>query len=127
MSVSGGCLCGAVRYEIAAAPITTRVCWCRVCQRIGAGGATVNVCFPKAAARISGQPRDFVSTADSGNVMHRRFCPECGVHLFSEAESRPHLNSAPIRSQRHKEMTFGMREVDLKRKSCREHPDRKKH
>jgi hypothetical protein len=24
-------------------------------------------------------------------VMHRRFCPECGVHLFSEAEARPHL------------------------------------
>ncbi len=29
--------------------------------------------------------------ADSGNVMHRRFCPDCGTHLFSEAESRPHL------------------------------------
>jgi hypothetical protein len=23
--------------------------------------------------------------------MHRRFCPVCGTHLFSEAESRPHL------------------------------------
>ena len=23
--------------------------------------------------------------------MHRRFCPSCGTHLFSEAESRPHL------------------------------------
>ena len=91
MAVTGGCLCGAVRYEIEAAPITTRICWCHLCQRIGAGGATVNVCFPKAAARISGQPRDFVSTADSGNVMHRRFCQDCGVHLFSEAESRPHL------------------------------------
>jgi hypothetical protein len=29
--------------------------------------------------------------ADSGNVMHRRFCPKCGTQLFSEAESRPHL------------------------------------
>src|SRR5213075_1014077 len=29
--------------------------------------------------------------ADSDNVMHRRFCPTCGIHLFSEAESRPHL------------------------------------
>jgi hypothetical protein len=91
MRVTGRCLCDAVRYEIEAAPITTRVCWCRVCQRIGAGGATVNVCFPKDALRITGEPRDFVSTADSGNTMHRRFCPNCGVHLFSEAESRPHL------------------------------------
>jgi hypothetical protein len=91
MSVTGGCLCGAVRYEIAAEPITSRVCWCRVCQRIGAGSGTVNVCFPSAATRIDGELADFVSVADSGNTMHRRFCPRCGVHLFSEAEARPHL------------------------------------
>ena len=35
--------------------------------------------------------RDYRSVADSGNVMHRRFCPHCGTHLFSEAEARPHL------------------------------------
>ena len=91
MAVTGGCLCGSLRYEIDAAPITTRVCWCRLCQRIGAGGGTVNVCFPSSALRVHGESRDHVSVADSGNVMHRRFCPQCGVHLFSAAESRPHL------------------------------------
>ena len=91
MTVTGGCQCGAVRYEIDAAPITSRVCWCRLCQRIGAGSGTVNACFPRAAARIQGELHDYVSVADSGNVMHRRFCPSCGVHLFSEAEVRPHL------------------------------------
>ena len=35
--------------------------------------------------------RDYRSVADSGNVMHRRFCPGCGTHVFSAAESRPHL------------------------------------
>jgi hypothetical protein len=91
MPVRGSCLCGAVRYEIDANPITSRVCWCRTCQAFGAGSGTVNVCFPRNAIRIEGQPSDYVSTADSGNVMHRRFCPNCGVHLFSEAEARPHL------------------------------------
>lgn len=91
MGVTGGCLCGAVRYEIAAEPMASRVCWCRVCQAFGAGSATVNVCFPSNALRVQGEPRDYVSVADSGNVMHRRFCPTCGVHLFSEAEARPHL------------------------------------
>lgn len=91
MTLTGGCLCRAVRYEIDAEPITTRVCWCRVCQRIAAGNATVNVCFARSALRIEGSPRDFVSVADSGNVTHRRFCSGCGVHLFSEAEARPHL------------------------------------
>lgn len=91
MSITGGCLCKAVRYEITAEPIVTRVCWCRLCQYIGAGSGTVNVCFPTKAITINGALRDFRSIADSGNVMHRGFCPSCGTHLFSEAEVRPHL------------------------------------
>jgi len=91
MEITGGCLCRAVRYRITAEPITARVCWCRLCQYIGAGSATVNVCFPSDAITIEGELRDYRSVADSGNVMHRRFCPSCGTHLFSEAESRPHL------------------------------------
>ena len=89
--VTGGCLCGAVRYQTDAQPITTRYCWCRVCQFLATGNAAVSVCFPSAGMSIAGETRDFVSTADSGNRMHRRFCPICGTHLFSEAESRPHL------------------------------------
>jgi hypothetical protein len=91
MAISGGCLCGAVRYSSSAAPIVTRACWCRVCQYIGAGSGTVNVCFPSAELQVRGELRDFPLTADSGNLMHRRFCPTCGTHLFSAAEARPHL------------------------------------
>ena len=44
--ITGGCLCGAVRYEIdAEAPIAARTCWCRLCQYLGAGSATVNALF----------------------------------------------------------------------------------
>jgi hypothetical protein len=89
--ITGGCLCKAVRYRITAMPIVTRLCWCRVCQYIAAGNATVNGCCPSNAITIEGELRDYRSVADSGNVMHRRFCPVCGTHLFSEAESRPHL------------------------------------
>ena len=91
MVINGGCLCRAVRYSSSAAPIVTRSCWCRVCQYIGAGSGTVNVCFPSAALQVQGELRDFLLTADSGNRMHRRFCPTCGTHLFSAADSRPHL------------------------------------
>jgi hypothetical protein len=89
--ISGGCLCGAVRYQTETEPITTRFCWCRVCQFFAAGNAAVSVCFPTAGMTITGEPRDYLSIADSGNRMHRRFCPTCGTHMFSEAESRPHL------------------------------------
>lgn len=91
MDITGGCLCRAVRYSLTAAPIVTRVCWCRVCQYIGAGSATVNACFPAASLSVSGELRDLVMTADSGHVSHRRFCPGCGTHLFSASEARPHL------------------------------------
>src|SRR6266478_9318238 len=91
MITTGQCLCGAVRYRITAEPITTRACWCRLCQYIGAGSNTVNVGFPSSAITIEGTLADYRSVADSGNVMHRRFCPTCGTAMFSEAESRPHL------------------------------------
>jgi len=91
MEITGGCLCRSVRYRVTAEPIITRTCWCRLCQYIGAGSATVNACFPTVAVAIEGELRDYRSVADSGNVMHRRFCPHCGTHLFSEAEARPHL------------------------------------
>src|SRR5262245_57434254 len=91
MEVTGGCLCRAVRYGIKAEPIVTRMCWCRDCQYFAAGNASVNVCFPKNALTVEGVMTDYVSRADSGNIMHRRFCSKCGTPLFSEAEARPHL------------------------------------
>jgi hypothetical protein len=91
MSINGGCLCGAVRYESLAAPIITRVCWCRVCQYIAAGNGTVNTFFKTESFTVRGETQDYQSVADSGNVIHRRFCPHCGTPLFTAAESRPHV------------------------------------
>ena len=91
MSITGSCLCKAIRFRATAAPIVTRVCWCRVCQYVGAGSGTVNVCFPSKAMTIEGELTDYTSIADSGNVMRRSFCAKCGTPMFSAAESRPHL------------------------------------
>ena len=91
MVYTGGCLCRKVRFTITAEPIAMRLCWCRLCQYLAAGNATVNVVFPSNAIRIEGETRDYESVAASGNRMHRRFCPNCGTALFSAAESRPHL------------------------------------
>ena len=90
MPISGGCLCKQLRYEIAAeAPIAARVCWCRVCQYLGAGSGTANAVFPSDAVTITGNRKTYTSTADSGAVMRRSFCPDCGTPVFSEAEPRP--------------------------------------
>jgi len=91
MTVTGGCLCGAVRYSVDADPIAARACWCRLCQYLGSGNATVNAIFPSETLKVTGEIRWHEATADSGNRMQRGFCPQCGTQIFSNAEARPHL------------------------------------
>lgn len=91
MTITGKCLCGSVRLDIAADPIAARLCWCTLCQSLAAGNATVNVVFPTDAVTTTGEVRWYESIADSGNLMRRGFCPTCGTALFSIAQVRPHL------------------------------------
>lgn len=86
----GGCLCGNVRYQIAAEPGPSRLCWCKDCQHIASNG-TANVLFPSDAIQVSGETRQYVKTADSGNTITRRFCPQCGSQLFADSTGRQGL------------------------------------
>ena len=87
MTHPGGCLCGAVRYTISADPIGARMCWCRDCQRIASGSATVNVLFPEEAVAITGDLALFTMIADSGNTVERGFCKVCGSQMYSRTVS----------------------------------------
>ncbi|MGC9269316.1 GFA family protein [Acidiphilium sp.] len=89
--ITGRCLCGSVRFQSSAAPIATRACWCRDCQYLAGGNATINVIFSKDHLSITGTTQAYESTADSGNAMQRSFCPRCGTPLFSESSGRPGL------------------------------------
>lgn len=84
----GGCLCGQIRFRIAAEPAAARVCWCRDCQRLAANG-TANALFTTDAIEIHGEPARFDKPADSGNTVTRRFCPRCGTQLFADSTGRP--------------------------------------
>jgi len=91
MSITGGCLCGAVRYEISGEPVTMRVCWCKDCQRLAAGNGAANVLFQRDSVKISGTPATFSKQADSGNVIDRKFCAACGTQMFGETAARPNF------------------------------------
>ncbi len=88
-SITGRCYCGAVRFAFDAEPLLVRACWCRDCQYLSSGNASVNVVFPGSALRLSGEIAEYRSRADSGNLMVRAFCPTCGTPLFSRASDRP--------------------------------------
>jgi hypothetical protein len=54
---------GAVRIGIEAEPLAARMCWCRLCQYLGGGSATVNVCFPAENVQTQGEVRWHESVA----------------------------------------------------------------
>ena len=83
--ITGGCWCGAVRFSVAQPPLARRACWCRDCQYVAAGNASVNMIFPTEGFSCTGELASYESLADSGTRMRRRFCPKCGTPLFSEA------------------------------------------
>lgn len=87
--ITGRCFCGGVCFQLDSPPVLTRACWCRDCQYLSSGNASINLIFASSALRISGPISEYISTADSGNVMRRRFCPNCGTPLFSEAMGQP--------------------------------------
>ena len=89
MKIAGGCLCGKVRYSAEAEPAFVGVCHCKNCQKhSGAAFATV-VAIPRPALSLQGSPRVYDDRGDSGKILHRHFCGDCGSSLFDEAELMP--------------------------------------
>jgi hypothetical protein len=88
-SYRGGCLCGAIRYEIAAEPMFGGQCQCLDCQHETGGGHTNFMAFPAEAVQLTGRPRFYEVKADSGNVMRRGFCPTCGSPVLGATSSLP--------------------------------------
>jgi hypothetical protein len=81
---TGRCLCGAVTFSLSEAPAATRACWCRDCQYLCSGNASLSTFFRRRALTVAGETAEFISSAASGNSIRRQFCPKCGTPLFSE-------------------------------------------
>jgi len=79
---TGGCLCGAVRYEAEGEPLFAAICYCRDCQRASGSAFVPFMGFAAKNVRFSGQTRVMVSRAANGGDAHRNFCPTCGSLLF---------------------------------------------
>lgn len=88
---TGGCLCGAVRYELKSEPLMTAVCHCTHCQRQSGGVFSTNVGVPEAAYVQTGETKVFTDKGDSGKAVWRHFCPNCGSPIISKVEAMPGL------------------------------------
>jgi hypothetical protein len=87
---TGGCMCGAVRYECETDPIAMgNYCHCRDCQRATGSAFAAAVLVPISAVNISGEVNYYEAIGDSGGIVRRGFCPNCGARLFGKAAASP--------------------------------------
>ena len=88
---SGGCACGAVRFEMNDAPIYQGHCQCRQCQHMTGTGHSTMVVFRREAVKVTGALSNWGFVADSGQTTLRHFCPTCGSPMFSRSAIRDEL------------------------------------
>ena len=85
----GGCNCGAVHYTSTAEPVITGLCHCRACQRDSGAAHGAHIGIPKEALTLTGELKFWDSEADSGNIVSRGFCPNCGAPVMSRNSGMP--------------------------------------
>ena len=88
---TGGCICRAVRYECSAEPVMMANCHCRDCQKAGGGAFAPAVIVLTASLKITGETKFHDTQSDSGNIVSRGFCPNCGSRLFGKTAAMPDL------------------------------------
>jgi hypothetical protein len=87
---TGGCACGAIRYEIDDEPTVMNDCQCRDCQRTSGTGHGSYLTFPRrSAVTLTGEAAHWDIVGDSGNVKTRAFCPICGSPLYLTFAAMP--------------------------------------
>lgn len=90
--MTGGCLCGAVRYEIHGEPVMQAVCHCSHCQKQAGSAFSTIVGVPETAVVVTqGVPTSYFDSGESGKAVERQFCGTCGSPLFSKVEVAPGL------------------------------------
>ena len=82
---TGGCQCGAVRYELTAPPLNVYVCHCSECraQSSSAFGISVIVALESFHV-VKGKPRFWSRPAAVSGLLDCYFCPECGARLWHQ-------------------------------------------
>ena len=89
MKIDGACMCGYLRYEAEIDPEQVMICHCADCQNsTGAYRTGVLVDIEKFRL-LSGTPRVYLKTAESGSTRAISFCPECGTQLHGAHLSNP--------------------------------------
>jgi hypothetical protein len=88
-NLSGGCACGAIRYEANADPVVMLNCHCRDCQQASGSGYAAIMVVPKGAVQVRGELRYHKMIGNGGKSVERGCCPNCGSQVLAKLERMP--------------------------------------
>jgi hypothetical protein len=93
MRVDGRCHCGQITYQAEVDPEKVEVCHCTDCQTLSGSAFRVVVpAEPGSFKLLTGQPKTYVKTAESGNKRVQAFCSNCSTSLYAHAlAGEPHI------------------------------------
>ena len=90
--VEGGCVCGAVRYQLSAPPLGVYKCHCKDCQRSSGTGFTLSMVLPVAAFRVlRGKTHIYDRLAASGRIVRQHSCAICDTRIYQEPLASPEI------------------------------------
>lgn len=88
MGLTGGCMCGEVRYELKSEPYDAGWCHCRTCQLTSGAPATVFASVPEGDF-VWTKGREKVKSVVSSSFGRREFCGECGTPFRMKVDHQP--------------------------------------
>lgn len=97
-ALEGGCLCGAVRYRATVQPMMVGNCYCVDCRKSSGTTHCTHAMVPDAAFTATGEIKLYARPADSGSIVSRGFCPECGSAILSYNDSMPGMTFIRVSS-----------------------------
>src|SRR5271170_3714788 len=88
MKIDGRCHCGEIAFEAEVDPNAVNICHCTDCQTLSGSAFRVNIPAPaEHFILLSGTPKTYIKTAESGNKRLHPFCGTCGTPIYSSAEN----------------------------------------
>ena len=79
MMITGGCHCGAIRYEAQGEALTHALCHCTDCRRHAGAPMVAWTMYKQQSVRLTkGAPKTYCSSEHG----RRQFCADCGTGLF---------------------------------------------
>ncbi|MBO9581596.1 MAG: GFA family protein [Sphingobium sp.] len=84
--LEGGCLCGAIRYEIDGPLLFVSQCCCKDCQKATGTGHTTIIGIHKSQLHLQGAPTTYTNAGDTGGTVTRHFCGTCGGRIFTSGD-----------------------------------------